>query len=239
MNNTSKRNRVSKFLILACALVLVVGPVSTLAFFTDRVTADASAKSGSIDLVWNDISASKTGTNGITSPNQFAVDNAWDSQTGLVSENQIINPGDYFDLSYDLDNNGNKSIDVRQRIILKSSVALTADAPEYALTITGGNGLEASSVQPSKPDDKTLVYDLTDIIIDGVGDGAETETGSVDGKYTVRLDFAKAAKNAFMDSTVEINLYAAAKQHRNTETTDFPEYTEIASIMTNEAWETK
>lgn len=237
MNNTSKRNRVSKFLILAMALVLVVGSVSTLAFFTDRVDADATAKAGSIDLVWNDISASKTGANGITSPNAFAVDKAWDSVTGLVEDKQIINPGDYFDLSYDLDNDGNKSIDVRQRIILKSSVALTEAAPEYALNITGGNN--QTSVVPEKPDNMTLIYDLTDITINGVGDGAETETGAVDGKYNVRLDFAKAAKNAFMDSTVEINLFAAAKQHRNTETTDFPEFTEIASIMSNPDWETK
>jgi predicted ribosomally synthesized peptide with SipW-like signal peptide len=237
MKATSKRNRLSKFLILACALVLLVSSVSTLAFFTDRVTADATAKSGSIDLVWNDISASKTGTNGITSLNEFAVDKAWDSQTGLVSEKQIINPGDFFDLSYDLDNNGNKSIDVRQRIILKSSVALTADAPEYALTITGGN--DQASVVPEKADEMTLIYDLADITINGVGDGAESEEGAVDGKYIVKLDFAKAAKNAFMDSTVEINLYAAAKQHRNTEATDFPAFENIASIMSNDAWETK
>lgn len=112
---------------------------------------------------------------------------------------------------------------------------MTENAYEYALTITGGK--DDTKVVPTVSEDKmTLTYDLKDIVIDG---SKETEDGAVSGAYTVKLDFAKAAKNAFMDSTVDVNLYAAAKQHRNTEEADFPAFTAMASIMQNAGWETK
>ena len=219
------RKRISMILAAICCMALLV---SSFAFFTDRLTADAHATAGNIDLVWEDTSL-KTGSN-----NEFAQDDAWVNKA-LVTAGNIINPGDHFDLSYELTNAGSKSIDVRQRIVLHSSVAMTKNAYEYALTITGGK--DDTKVVPTVSEDMmTLTYDLKDIVIDG---SKETEDGVVSGAYTVTLDFAKAAKNAFMDSTVDVNLYAAAKQHRNTEETDFPAFTAMASIMQNTGWENK
>lgn len=224
---TKTRKRISLALVACLALTLVVG---SFAFFTDKLSTNTTGKAGSIDLVWADTSL-KTGSN-----NTFAIDKVWDNHA-LVSENNIINPGDYFDLSYTLTNAGNKSMDVRQRLVLKSSVALTNDAEEYKLTITGGN--DSSAVVPSKPDAYTLVYDLKDIILNGTTTGAETEATAVDGIYTIRLDFIREAKNAFMESEVTVNLYAAAKQHRNTTEADFPGFEQMAGIMVNANYETK
>lgn len=227
------KKRITKILAGAMALCLMVG---TFAFFTDRETQKTAGKAGSIDLTWEDISA-KAGSN-----NEFAQDKVWDNG-GLVTAGNIINPGDHFDLSYQLSNTGSKSIDVRQRIVLKSSVEMASeDAAEYHLTIRGGNDTATAVAGKLQPDKKTIVYDLKDIIIDG---SKETEAGSIkDGdtavaKYSVRLDFEKKALNAFMNSELNINLYAAAKQHRNTTNdADFPAFTNMGSIMTNDKWET-
>ena len=220
-----------RFIALGMATVTALSlAVGTFAFFTDRTSHVTTATAGNINLVWADNSLA-TGSN-----NEFAVDKVWDTGA-LVSDDNIINPGDYFDLSYELTNTGNKSIDVRQKLVLTSSVAMTADAEEYQLTITGGNDSVTVTPDATESTDTVLVYNLTDIILNGVGAGKEEEDGAVTGAYTVRLDFAKAAKNAFMDSIVTVDLYAAAKQHRNTENAEFPAFTEIAGISSNPNWE--
>ena len=203
MNKSSNwRNRSTKALAVCCGAALLV---SSFAYFTDRVTETSTATAGTMDLVFADNSVA-SGSN-----NEFAIDKVWDS-AALVSDGNIINPGDYFDLSYTLTNDGSKSMDVRQQLVLTSSVALTDAAEEYALTITGGN--DSTAIVPTKSDDdKTLTYSLKDIILNG---SVETETGAVTGAYDVQLDFAKAAKNAFMNSSVTVDLDIQAKQHRNT-----------------------
>ncbi len=212
---------------VVCALSLIVG---SFAFFTDRLTQDTSAVAGNIDLVFTDTSEAD-GSN-----NEFALDEVWINEVGgLVYDENIINPGDYFDLSYLLTNEGSKTIDVRQKLVLTSSVAMTADAEEYQLTITGGNDSVAVTPDEDESDEYTLVYNLADIILDG---SKETEDDAVSGEYTVQLDFSKEALNAFMDSTVEVNLYATAKQHRNTEESDFPAFTALADVTNGTAAET-
>lgn len=221
-----KKKTVIKFASLVCIGCLLVG---SFAFFTDRTTQDSTALAGNIDLVWEDTSLA-SGSN-----NEFAQDKVWDTASGLVTDGNVINPGDYFDLSYELTNDGNKSIDVRQKIVLTSSEPMTADKEEYKLTITGGNDTVAVTPDEDESTDTVLVYNLKDIILDG---SLEEEDGAVSGAYTVRLDFAKAALNAFMDSTVDIDLYATAKQHRNTEEADFPAFEELGSITNGTTAET-
>ena len=202
--------------------------VSVFAFFTDRTTQNTVAIAGNIDLTWEDTSVA-SGSN-----NEFAIDDVWDNKS-LVSDGNIINPGDYFDLSYTLGNAGSKSIDVRQKLVLTSSVPMTADAEEYQLTITGGNDTVTVTPDANESDEYTLVYNLSDIILDG---SKETEDDAVTGAYDVQLDFSEAALNAFMDSTVTVNLYATAKQHRNTVESDFPAFTALAGVTNGEAAET-
>ena len=225
-----------------CAVSVLVG---SFAFFTDRTTQDTSAVAGDINLVWDDVSVntySAAAGDGVIGNNEYSQNEVWDNKS-LVTEGGIINPGDAFDMSYKLSNTGSKSIDVRQRLVLTSSEELTADAEEYHLTITGGN--DTATVTGELQDDKkTIIYDLKDIILNGSKE--TTEENAVAGNnvqadnatYTVKFDFEKEALNAFMDSEVEVNLYATAKQHRNTEEADFPDWAALGSVTNGTVAET-
>ena len=187
--------------LAALALVGCLAATGMSAYFTDTETQGANAQAGNINLTWVDHANNLSGAQ---------EDTTWKTD---FDADKVMNPGDSYDFSYTVANTGTKSIDVKQEIVLVSSVALTADAEEYKLTITGGN--DTVAVTPTKSaDGKTLTYNLTDIILDG---SIETEEGSktTTTDYTVELDFDLAAKNAFMDSTVTLTYNAWAKQHRN------------------------
>lgn len=217
----SGRARLTGLLALLCCVALLVG---SLAFFTDYIRKDTGGDAGDIDLVFTDISASKTGTNGIQSKNEFAVDKAWSG--AFISGNGVTNPGDVFDLSYTLANNGSKSMDVCQQLVVTSSQPMTLGAEEYQLTITGGrNATKVPGVLSN--DRKTITYDLQDVILDG---SDEKETGALTNtQFTVQLQYLRDAKNAFMDSGVTISYKAQAKQHRNTDPNDWVSWTAFES----------
>lgn len=199
-----------KAAVATTAALLVVTCIGSLAFFTDRENADATATAGNIDLVFTDESLAIESTG----DDVQARDNVWTDKK-LVVDNGILNPGDTIDMDYKVANAGSKSIDVRQQITLTSDVALTDNAEEYTITVAG------QSITPVKSDDdKTLTYSLADITLNG---SIETETGVTvtEQGYDVAMAFAKAAKNAFMDSNVTVKLDIQAKQHRNTTASDF------------------
>lgn len=237
------KKRMTKILAGAMALCLLVG---TFAFFTDRTTQKTTGTAGNIDLVFTDNSVNAydaaTAADAVIGNNEFCQSKVWEKGALLTAADKVLNPGDAFDLSYQLTNPATKSIDVRQRIVLFSDVEMTSEqAAEYHLTITGGNDVTAVAGKLQE-DKKTIIYDLKDIIINGT---KETETGAIkDGetdvaKYTVRLDFEKEALNAFMNSTVTIDLYATAKQHRNTtNAADFPAFENLGSITNGDTIET-
>lgn len=207
-NRHAGRKRLIKALALLCCVSMLVG---SFAFFTDRVSQDVRASAGNIDLVFTDISSSTTGANGIRSNNEFARDTVWGSS--IVRNRAVINPGDFFDLSYALMNTGSKSMDVRQQLVLTSSKPLTADAEEYQLTITGGANPTAVPGDLSG-DRKSITYELEDIVLGG---SAEQEDGALaDPRFVVRLDFLLSAANDFAGSGITVTYKAMAKQHRNT-----------------------
>lgn len=204
------KKRMTKILAAGMALCLMVG---TFAFFTDRETHNAGATAGNIDLVFTDVSSKDA--NKVTG--QTNTDDLVWTDNKITKDGDIMNPGDTFDMGYKLTNNGSKSIDVRQQLTLTSSVALTADAEEY--TLKCGN----VTITPTVSGDKlSITYAIPDIILNGT---IETETDGVaqtEGQdYDLYLDFAKAAANKFMDSTVSVKLDVMAKQHRNTTEADF------------------
>lgn len=211
-----KKNNKKLFGVLAIVCLLSVAGIS--AYFTDKEVQNAKATAGNIDLVWKNAETNLSGA---------AENVVWEDQ---FDADEIMNPGDTYDFSYSLENKGNKSIDVKQQLTLVSSVELTADAEEYTLTITGGN--DSDEVTGVVSDDKkTITYDLKDIVLDG---SIETEAGSVgtNEDYTVKLNFDLAAKNAFMDSTVELTYNAWAKQHRNAPDADWANIAKYEKITT-------
>lgn len=207
------KKRMTKILAAGMALALMVG---TFAFFTDRETHNAGATAGNIDLVFTDVSSKDA--NKVTG--QTNTDDLVWTDNKITRDGDIMNPGDTFDMGYKLTNNGSKSIDVRQQLTLTSSVALTADAEEY--TLKCGNVTITPTVSENK---LSITYAIPDIILNGT---IETETDGVaqtEGQdYDLYLDFAKAAANKFMDSTVSVKLDVMAKQHRNTTAADFVDF---------------
>lgn len=207
------KKRRTKILAAGMALALMVG---TFAFFTDRETHNASATAGKIDLVFTDVSSKDANkVDGQTNTDSLV----W-TDNKITKDGDIMNPGDKFDMGYKLTNTGSKSIDVRQQLTLTSSVALTADAEEY--TLKCGNVTITPTVSENK---LSITYAIPDIILNGT---IETETDGVaqaEGQdYDLYLDFAKAAANKFMDSTVSVKLDVMAKQHRNTTAADFVDF---------------
>lgn len=207
------KKRMTKILAAGMALCLMVG---TFAFFTDRETHNAGATAGNIDLVFTDVSSKDA--NKVAG--QTNTDDLVWTDNKITKDGDIMNPGDTFDMGYKLTNNGSKSIDVRQQLTLTSSVALTADAEEY--TLKCGNVTITPTVSENK---LSITYAIPDIILNGT---IETETDGVaqtEGQdYDLYLDFAKAAANKFMDSTVSVKLDVMAKQHRNTTAADFVDF---------------
>jgi len=207
------RNRLALLAVLACVVSILIG---SIAFFTDRVSGTTADTAGTLDLVFKDISSSATGANGIVSPNSHALDKVW--ETGNLASAPILNPGDYFDLSYTISNEGNKSMDVRQRLVVTSTEPMS-DTEGFQLTVTGEN-YDTKAVQGTLSKDAlSLTYELSDVLLNGVGEGAETEKGIswTDQTYTVRLDFLIGSDKDFMGAGVTVDIDAQAKQHRNTD----------------------
>lgn len=178
----------------------------TVAYFTDRVETSATAKAGTVDL---------------------ALDANW---TDVAN----FNPWDKADLDYQISNDGNKSVDVRERLVVTSSVALdTAAQAEFEIYKATDVEQDAAGAYVPKADakpvtdgakrivagdSKSITYVLPEYTLNGTGANAETESGVTDTNHSADyvLVFKGASSNAFQDADVEVSLLAEAKQHRNT-----------------------
>lgn len=199
MKTTKKR--ITTLVSVACAGLMLVG---SFAFFTDRVEETATGTAGNIDLVFTDASKADVNTAGDSQTNDQ--DNVWTN--GIVKAGDVMNPGDSYDMSYTLSNDGSKSIDVKQQFIITSDEAMTEGATEYNITVNG------KTLTPTlSADGKTLTYEMTEYDVlagDVEADGEEFIT------YNTKLAFELAAKNKFMDNNITVALNVWAKQHRNT-----------------------
>ncbi len=199
-----KKKSINIFLSIACIVTLVVG---SLAFFTDRFYSTSTATAGTLELDFTGITTSKT--------------------TGFK-------PSEGITLDFTLANDGNKSADVLETIVLSSSEPMTAGAnpAEFELykasdvTLTNGvASVNASatplSVRSMSSDKKQITYAIPQFVLNGTGDGAEIEGGvtatSKESSYV--LVFNKAAGNNYQGVTLTLYYEAQAKQHRNTNDT--------------------
>lgn len=191
-------------LVLAIATVAALA-VGTFAFFTDRIQAQATATAGTLELALTDI---QTGTN------------------------TKMKPGAGCTVDFTLSNLGNKSADVKEVLVLRSPVAMTAGAEEFDLYLASDVTLAADgkvTVKAGKSpvaaravstDRKSITYTIPEFILNGTGgDEAETEpnvTSNAKSSAYV-LVFKGTADNAFQGITVTLDYMAQAKQHRNTD----------------------
>lgn len=218
-------------LFLVFALVLAMA--MSLAFFTDREEASASAVAGTL---------------GLDLDQDWVADNP---------DSGNLMPGDIYTLDYTLANTGNKSADVREFFVITSDVDLADTAPaefevyavgdveqdttsgyyspkanaqpltvrttgSYDVTAAGPDGIEGNADDVATTY-YTVKYSIPEFILNGdpALDGAETETGITshfkEGSYVIL--FSKSATNAFQGANVTIDYLAEAKQHRNTDAT--------------------
>lgn len=220
------RPRLSILLGLLCILLAVIG---SAAFFTDRITKQTgvtlNVDVGEGNLIFIDTSSNSTDDNGNKSNNPTALDKVWNG--ALISDDGNLNPGDFFDLSYALDNTGSKSIDVRQQLVVTSTVPMTENAEEYYLTILY-DGVVTPVPGELSDDGLTLTYDLPDMIFNGT---SEEETGGLGRTdFNVRLTFLREAKNAFMRSGVNVTFRVQAKGHRESTDEDWSDWAELDTL---------
>ena len=178
-----------------------------MAYFTDRETATATATAGTVDL---------------------ALTEAW-------ADVSNFNPGDMADFSYEISNDGNKSVDVRETIVLKSSVAMDA-ATQAEFELYRANDVEQAAngayvpkngAQPITEgvnrvvanDNMSIKYIIDEYVLNGTGANAEVEDGvdasTHESDYV--LVFRDSSSNAFQGAELTVDLLAEAKQHRNTD----------------------
>ena len=200
--------------IIAGTAALVSGAlllVGSMAYFTDRVDTSATATAGTVDIAltenWQDI--------------------------------ENFNPGDIADLSYSIYNVGNKSVDVREKMVVKSSVSMTdGEQVEFEIYNRADVTQKSSGAYVPNPgaepiasgedrvlsDDGTyVIYSLDEYVLNGTGEGAETEDGVTETQKDMDyvLVFKNSSKNAFQGANVSVELLAEAKQHRNTDSSDW------------------
>ena len=210
----------NKSVALACAgtaVVLALG--ASMAYFTDYAVTSAEGTAGTVAI-------------------------ALDSNINLLNEDgmDILNPGDRRDAGFDVTNMGNKSIDVRETVILKLKTAdqnlfFTGDAEtqsEFDLYLRSDVELvEGEGYKPkegAKPlaikeidaaERRTITYTLPEYSLNGNSDEYD-EVETIDGvdAFVKENDyvfvFKGEAGNDWQDTAVEITVLVEAKQHENT-----------------------
>lgn len=193
-----------KTIAIVIAVISVLSMmVGSLAYFTDRVQATATATAGSLELQLSAINTSKA-TN--------------------------FKPGEGVTIDFTLSNIGNKSADVLETLVLESSVPMSATtefelyaASDVTLDANGvvtsiESGAQPLQVRSINTERTQITYKIPEFILDGSGENAETETGSkgASKESSYVLVFRVHAGNNFQKANVTIYYEAQAKQHHNT-----------------------
>lgn len=210
MTSVSKNKFSKRFSGKAAGATALAGALimaGSMAYFTDRAEVGSTGTAGTVDLTLTE---------------------SWQDIANF-------NPGDQADFSYTISNDGNKSIDVRETIVVKSSVPMNAaNQAEFELYRAGdveqlSNGTYApkDGVEPItaganrvvSADSTTIKYVIDEYTLNGTGAAAEEESGinATEQNSDYVLVFNGNAGNEFQDAEVSVNLLAEAKQHRNTD----------------------
>lgn len=205
-----KNMKISGLLALVMVFVLLVG---SLAYFTDRISKDASFSTIGSGVV---IDPDPDPDNPDPDPDPNKLSTKWANVNAEALAN--FNPGDKVDLSYKLANTGELAVDVRETFVITSSKAMKDGAPQFRLFSTvsqdaAGANVGGNVVVTEKKIDAThYMYTITAYSLNG---SDETVTGvtatSMDKAYY--LVFDKTADNTFQGATCTIDYLVEAKQH--------------------------
>lgn len=154
--STKKGMRLAAVLL---ALVMAVG--GSLAYFTDYADTSASGTAGTVDIQLDGYGINLLDADG----------------------KDILNPGDSRDVFFNVNNLGNKSVDVRTTITLTSSVPMVTDAngqAQFELYVAGDvesikgegwqpkDGATPLEIRSISADGRTITYAIPDYILNGV-----------------------------------------------------------------------
>ena len=217
----NKRLKFAIAAIIAC-IALLIG--ATLAYFTDRALSTATGTAGTVKIKIDDAQFSLINPNG-------TIDN--------------FNPGDGRLIKAPVENLGNKSVDIRQSfkitmipanltvftalpndptnpmgwaIYTLSNCTLDAGTGNYVVN-SGATPIAIPTVTTNSGGSITLSYLVpTDVVLNGVGTNAETESGVTIAKTsnTFVVAMMPGSDNSYQGATVKLDVLAEAKQHRNT-----------------------
>lgn len=212
-----------KALALAMSVVTVLSlMVGTLAYFTDRFDASATATAGTLVLDVTDI----TTTNGTN-----------------------LKPGYGAAFSFTLENKGNKSADILETVVItvmkgQNAMNLNATTPEFSIYPADAVQMDANKVVTSITGNalgtvsgNQITYNVPQFTLNGgTGtDSDEEETGvtvsSKESEYV--LVFNTNASNDFQGLTLTLDYVAQAKQHRNTQDNNDGAWTKVKTETFN------
>ena len=213
MQKTNKR-----FAVVAGAVAAILAMGASFAYFSDYATSQATGTAGTVAI-------------------------ALDSDINLLDAEgrDILNPGDMRDGSFDVTNEGNKSIDVRTTIKLVAkdhegnAINFTGDAEtqsEYDLYLASdvelveGRGYmpkaDAKPLEVKSIEGNVITYVLPEYSLNGNSDKYD-EVETIDGVDAFAKDndfvliFKGEAGNEWQASTISMAVLVEAKQHENTQ----------------------
>ena len=208
---TNKNRLIRGTALAVCIAALGIGAIS---YFTDYKSADT------------------------TQTHAGTVEATLDLQTkDLDGALGIINPGDVTPFNFVITNTGEKSIDVKPVITIKSDRAMNPDDMEFKLVKENkADGTETLIDTVGKvvmsEGNKVATYTITDSPLAGSVEKDQSTDGATENSKTYNYYFAfdEDAKNNMQGATLDVSVEMFAKQHRNTET-DYAKDSDWTSIV--------
>lgn len=216
-------SKANKTLLLILALSLLVG---SFAYFTDRVSTDASISTVSNGVDITPLPDPSVDPDDPTKPDPEdyedpTPDNPDDDLTNwwayLNSRAKVnFNPGDKMTLNYILKNSGTLAVDVRETFIVTSSKPLS-EPPEFRLftsftnDLAGANFGDAVVVSEERLDSQHYKYVVAPHVLSS---DEETIGGApIQEEKDYYLVFDALSSNNFQGATCTIDYVVEAKQH--------------------------
>ncbi len=220
--------------VLAVTSAIAILVISAFALFSDNEEKGTSGTIGTVGISLSDPTLSNDDN---INPGDYDPNNPDDA-----------NPGTDHDLAFTISNTGNKSVDVRNMIVIsvadeaghiydptvfslytekdgEYAKAGTELAPKFFM-VYGDDTLYTAAQIPAGSEIVAVVY-YTDpddaVCLNGVGEAAEEEDGITETShdYLYYLVMDRDADNNYQGLTCKIDVIAEAKQHRNTDNDDW------------------
>lgn len=200
-----------------CAAIGMAGAVglSSLALFTDTASTKAETKAGTVNMTITSDAALKDGDFSGQLLNK-----------AFTNEVQNMNPGDSRQLTFNLENTGNKAVYMNDEMTLtvtpdtdyKAEAGAAADIDSVPITIDGMTLEKGKSTFDTETGAYVLVYTGEETVLSGTGDNCEVVADHTDTKttrnYTLKFDLD--AGNFYQDCDIKLNVKADAIQYANT-----------------------